>query len=65
MAKLDSSFTMRANGDEVATFKHHCNFKLKIPHQDVVREVMKAIVENRFTITKPEEQTEALGALYK
>lgn len=55
---------MRAHSKEVTKFKRHCK-KLGIPHQDVTREVMKAIVEGRFTIIKTETQTQALGALYK
>ena len=64
-ATYDDSYTMRANSKEVQKFKRHCSKKLRIPHQEVIREVMSAIVEGRVTITKPKEQNEALGALYK
>lgn len=64
-ATYDDSYTMRANSKEVQKFKRHCAKKLKLPHQEVTREVMKAIVEGRVTITRSDDHNEALGVLYK
>jgi len=62
---LDDTYSMRVNKKEAQSFRKHCTTKLGIPHQDITREMHKALVEGRLTITRPEEHREALEALYK
>lgn len=57
-------YGMRANKNEVAKFKKFCKIKLDMPHQDVTREMMNALIDGRLTITRSDKQTEAIGALY-
>jgi len=62
---LDDRYDMRIDGKEKKDFIEHCTSKLKRPHQDMMREMMVALVEGRLTITRPEEQTQAHGELYE
>ena len=45
-------------------FKSHCQKKLLRPYQEVLKEMMTALVDSRLHITPTEDQKNSTGDLY-
>ena len=61
---LDSTLLVRLDTDQLEQFKHNCQANLKRPYQEVIREMVEALNEDRLTINPTKEQKKAQRNLY-
>ena len=62
---LDGSYGIRVNKKSKTKFMKHCKKTLSRPHQEVVREMMTALVEGRLKITPTDDQKASQETLYE